>query len=152
MIFPLLPSQVKRNHCLVNWGPKHTNQTDWQIRINHELHWYFPKGVDINLFQFAQPLCVCSINKEIKKIEEKKVKEKAQKAQEDLLDTVFEIFKNNPNQSFGPASITKVAGLFKGLNNGTQNDRIAQGFINELLNRDKIKKVSGGGYQIKASH
>ena len=42
-------------------------RTGWHVRINHELHWCFSKEPDISLSQFAQPLCVCSINKEIKK-------------------------------------------------------------------------------------
>ncbi|MDE0118480.1 MAG: hypothetical protein OXM55_00540 [Bdellovibrionales bacterium] len=72
------------------------------------------------------------------------IKEKAQKAQTDLLDAILEIFKNKPDQPFGPAYITKEAGLFKGLKDGTQNDRISQGFINELLNQCKLKKKKSG--------
>ena len=59
----------------------------------------------------------------------------------------LKFLKRNPEQSFGPAKITKEAGLFKGLNNGQQNDRIAQGFINELLNQDKLKNT-GSGYKL----
>lgn len=67
-----------------------------------------------------------------------------EKAQADLLNAVLEIFKDKPDQSFGPAHITKAAGLFKGLNNGQQNDRISQGLINELLNQGKLKKTDSG--------
>ena len=76
------------------------------------------------------------------------IKEKAQKAQADLLDAVLDIFKDKPDQSFGPAYITKEAGLSKGLKDGTQNDRISQGLINELLNQGKLKKKKSdrGGY------
>jgi len=77
------------------------------------------------------------------------IKEKAQKAQQDLLDAIFKIFKDKPDHLFGPADITKTAGLFKGLKDnkkhnlkGKQNDRIAQGLINELLNQDKLEKIS----------
>ena len=71
---------------------------------------------------------------------------KAKKAQEELLDVVLAIFENRPRpvQPLGPARITKEAGLFKGLNNGQQNDRIAQGLINELLNRELLKKTDSG--------
>lgn len=78
--------------------------------------------------------------------------EKAKKAQEDLLFAVLEIFKKNPKKLFGPSDITREANLFKRLEDPVKhgfsivsknNDRLSQGIINELLNRDKLERVKG---------
>ena len=67
-----------------------------------------------------------------------------------LLKQVLELFKAHRDQVLGPSKITKGVGLYRGLNEeaitkwvftGTHNDKLAQGFINELLNRDKITRV-----------
>ena len=80
---------------------------------------------------------------------------KSQQTQENLLSEVLGLFKKYKNHPpLGPADVTRELGLFKGLNEqtrkiynftGTHNDKIAQGFINELLNRKKIKRVKAFG-------
>ena len=78
------------------------------------------------------------------------IKRKIQKAQKELLEAILEFFKKHKDLALGPSDITRELGLFKGLNKetvkdysftGTHNDKIAQGFINELLNQKKIKRV-----------
>ena len=68
------------------------------------------------------------------------IKEKARKAQGELLSVALEFFENNPEKS-GPSDVTRAMDLFKGLDpqkadkyglKSPQNDRIAQGLINEL--------------------
>ena len=89
------------------------------------------------------------------------IKEKAQKAQKDLLFAILEIFKKNPEKLFGPADITREANLSKGLKEpikhgfpktSKQNDRFSQGLINELLNQNKLERVKNNnryGYKKK---
>ena len=66
---------------------------------------------------------------------------------ESVLKQVLDYFKAHQDQVLGPSDITKGVGLYRGLNEktrkrwgftGTHNDKLAQGFINELLNRGKI--------------
>ena len=97
---------------------------------------------------------------------EDQIREKAKIAQKELLNAVLDFFKKHKKVFLGPADITRELSLFKGLNQetskkygftGTQNDRIAQGFINQLLRQDKIKRVKNDdperkkwkGYQYK---
>ena len=85
----------------------------------------------------------------------KKIKSKALVAQEDLLATVLCIFRKNKHmRPLGPSDITRELNLCRGLNEKTQkqwdftgqhNDKLAQGLINELLNRGKIKRVKSYG-------
>ena len=89
---------------------------------------------------------------------------KTNKSLELLLNQVLDYFKDRKDQVLGPSKITEGVGLYKGLNKksrerwglvGTQNDRLAQGLINELLNSGKIKRIKKshlnkkGGYQYK---
>ena len=79
----------------------------------------------------------------------KELKEMAERAQEDLLTLVLEIFKTEKDRVVGPAKITEALGLSKRLEVGEDqhNDRIAQGLINELRNRGKLKYFKGSGCQ-----
>ncbi len=83
-------------------------------------------------------------------MQQEDIKRKAQKAQKELLESVLEFFKKYKDLPLGPSDVTRELDLFKGLNKetveaysftGTHNDKIAQGFINELLNQKKIKRV-----------
>ena len=85
------------------------------------------------------------------------IKEKVKNSHNILLDAIYKIFYDNPEEVYGPADITKIAELFRGLNQktqkqwhftGQQNDRLAQALINELLNRGKIKRVKSYGQWI----
>ena len=109
--------------------------------------------VGVKLFQHKEDLSNSTLEK---------IALQAQKAQKDLLNAVLCVFRENKNRSFGPSDITREVGLFKGLKQriqkkwnftGRQNDRLAQALINELLNRDQIKRVRSYGrwigYQYK---
>ena len=92
------------------------------------------------------------------------MKTKKNESLELVLNQVLEFFRDHQNETLGPSKITKGVGLYRGLNKESmeqwglimsQNDRLAQGFINELLNRGKIKRVKKsqlnkkGGYRYK---
>ena len=83
------------------------------------------------------------------------LKRKAQKAQEDLLDIVVEVFRNTEGWiEKAPSYITDEADLFKKLEakgnhemKKGQNHRLAQALINELLNRGKLEHKKDKGYR-----
>ena len=67
-----------------------------------------------------------------------------------ILNQIFDFFKDHKDKVLEPSDITKEFCLYKSLNEktikqwkftGTHKDKIAQGFINELLNREKIVRI-----------
>lgn len=83
------------------------------------------------------------------------LKEKAEKAQEDLLKVVLEVFKYKNNWvEKAPSYITDTLGLFKKLKKEGKHEltkgqthRFAQGLINELLNRGQLEHKKEKGYK-----
>ena len=70
------------------------------------------------------------------------LKERAQTAQDELLDVVLEFFKQTPNECFTAGPITKALGLFKG--NDKSNTWLAQSIMNELSNRKDFEDCAPG--------
>ena len=83
------------------------------------------------------------------------LKERAKKAQEELLEIVLEVLKaKNDWFKKAPSYITNELDLFKQLNTkgrhefgGTENHRFAQGLINELINRGELEHKKDKGYR-----
>ena len=67
------------------------------------------------------------------------LRDRAQKAQKELLDVVLEFYKQNPERCFTATKIRKALGLYRGIEEKS-NDWIAQGFIFELETKGLLKK------------
>ena len=77
-------------------------------------------------------------------MKEEKIKEKAQAAQENLLDAVLEFLKDNPNEFFGARKITNRLELIEG-----HNCYFVHGLLTELKKRGAIEHRRGFKYKKK---
>lgn len=69
---------------------------------------------------------------------DEQIKEKAQKAQTDLFDSVLEFFKNNPNEYFCAEVVSSRIGLMKGY------DSLSYHILRELKKAGKLKQYRKG--------
>ena len=75
---------------------------------------------------------------------EEQIKEKAKRAQKDLLDAVLEFFKNNPNKYFGAKKVSDRIGLMEG-----HQFYFAHALLDELRKMKKLEQRKGSGFKYK---
>ena len=73
---------------------------------------------------------------------EEQIKEKAERAQKELLDAVLEFFKNNPNKYFGAKKVSDRIGLMKG-----HQFYFAHALLDELRKMKKLEQKKGSGFK-----
>ena len=68
------------------------------------------------------------------------LRDRAEKAQNELFAIVLEFFKMNPDKSFTNKDLREKLGIFR----GGYNDNFSHGLLGELENRGHLEKVSKG--------
>lgn len=75
---------------------------------------------------------------------DEQIKEKAKRVQRELLDSVLEFFRNNPNKYFGVKKVSDRIGLMEG-----HQFYFTHGLLTELKKEGKLEQSYGRGFKYK---